>query len=81
MKEDNFTPGQVGAIIEDLKAQFQAVVEIVAPLPERISGLEERFEKVEFRLTCVEDALRIGFRETLPSLTKRVERLETKAGF
>ena len=76
MKEENFTASQVAALIEDLQGQFQVVVEVISPLPDRLEKIEERLEKVEMRLTGVEDAVKIA----IPSLTKRVDRFEKKIG-
>jgi len=75
--EDKFTAREVGVLIEDLKSQFQIVAEVVAPLPERLSAVEERLAVVETRLTSVEDVIRAA----IPNLSKRVSRLEIKAGF
>ncbi len=76
MKEENFTPSQVGALLENMDKKIDLIAETVAPLPESMERVEERLSKVEFRLTCVEDAVRI----TIPSLNKRVETLERKTG-
>lgn len=87
MREDNFTPNQVGTIlealdkkidilIEDMRGEFRAVTEVVLPLREDMAEVKTRLGKVEFRLTCVEDAVRVA----IPSLAKRVTVLEAKAG-
>ena len=60
MREENFTPSQVGALLENMDKKIDFLTEIVAPLPERLEKVEERLSKVEFRLTCVEDAVRCG---------------------
>jgi hypothetical protein len=75
--EDKFTAREVGVLIEDLKSQFQIVAEVVAPLPERLSAVEERLGKVEVEVRSLKDVIRIA----IPDLYKRVSRLETKAGF
>ncbi|OGW84897.1 MAG: hypothetical protein A3C35_06880 [Omnitrophica bacterium RIFCSPHIGHO2_02_FULL_46_11] len=75
--KDNFTAREVAVLVEDLKSEFRTVVEVVAPLPERLSAVEERLGVVETRLTSVEDVLRIA----LPDLSKRVSRIESKLGF
>ena len=72
-----YTPNEVVAIIERLEGKFQFVLDIVVPLP-------ERFERVEIRLTKVEDevrSLKDVIRVAIPDLTRRVSRLESKAGF
>jgi BMFP domain-containing protein YqiC len=74
--EKTFTSTEVGTLIESLRADFRAVAEVVAPIPERLSAVENRLEKVEIRLTSVEDVVRIA----IPSLSARVSVLETKAG-
>lgn len=76
MKDENFTPGQVGTLLEAMDRKIDLLTEIVAPLPEKMAAVENRLEKVEFRLTCVEDAVRVA----LPNLNKRVEILEKKVG-
>ena len=78
MRKENSTPSQVGALLETMGQKIHLIAEAVAPLPERLSHVEERLEKVESRLTGVEDAVRVAIRVAIPSLAKRVERLETK---
>ena len=76
MKEENFTSSQVGALLESMDQKIDLIAEAVAPLREDMFEVKERLTKVETRLTHVEDAVRIS----LPSLNKRVERLEKKVG-
>ncbi len=76
MKEESFTSNQVTAIIESLRGEFRAVAEVVVPLREDMIEVKERLTKVEMELIQVKDAVHIA----IPSLTKRVERLESKAG-
>ena len=76
MREENFTPTQVGALLENMDKKIDLIAEAVAPLREDMIEVKERLTSVETRLTHVEDAVRIA----IPSLTKRVERLETKSG-
>ena len=77
MKEENFTPSQVGTLLEAVDKKIDILTEIVAPMPERLEKIEERLSKVETRLTSVEDAVRVA----VPGLTRRVERIESKLGF
>ena len=72
--KETFTTTEVGTLVEGLRSEFRTVVEVVAPLPGRLSAVEDRLSRVEVRLTGVEDAVRIA----LPSLSKRVSRIETK---
>ena len=87
MNENNFTPSQVGTIletldkkidilIEDMRGEFRAVTEVVLPLREDMAEVKTRLGKVEFRLTCFGDAVQVA----VPSLTRRVSALEAKAG-
>ena len=70
MKEDHFTAREVGVLIEALRSEFQVVIEIVSPLPERISAVEERLSAIEIDVRTIKDSL--------PNLFKRVLRIETK---
>ena len=76
MNADNFTPSQVGTLLEAMDKKIDLLTEIVLPLKEDMSEVKGRLSKVEFRLTCVEDAVRVA----IPSLAKRVTALETKVG-
>ena len=75
-KEEGFTPSQVGALLETMDKKIDFLAEGIAPIPERLEKIEERLTKVEIKLISVEDAVRIA----IPSLTKRVNRLENKVG-
>ena len=75
--EDKFTAREVAVLVEDLRGEFRAVAEGLIPLREDMADVKNRLEKVEKRLTGVEDAVRVA----IPSLTQRVARLETRAGF
>ncbi|MBI4711075.1 MAG: hypothetical protein HY767_01220 [Candidatus Omnitrophica bacterium] len=71
-----FSSTEVGTLIEELRSDFRAVVEVVAPLPERLTRVEERLSAVENRLIRVEDVVRVA----IPSLSTRVSTLEAKVG-
>ena len=75
MKEENFTSNQVATLVESLRSEFQAVAEVVVPLREDMMEVKERLTRVETELSHVKDAVRIA----IPSLNKRVERLEKSA--
>ena len=70
-----FTSTEVGTLVEDLKSSFRAVTEVVAPLPGRLSAVEEKLGKLEVRVGSLEDVVRIA----IPSLNSRVSALEAKA--
>ena len=72
--EDKFTAREVAVLVEELGNKFRTVSEAVLPLREDMAEVKERLSKVESRLTLVEDAVRIA----VPSLSKRVSRIETK---
>ena len=76
MNNHNFTPSQVGTLLEAMDKKIDLLTEIGLPLPGKIDRVETRLEKVELRLTCVDDAVRVA----IPSLAKRVTALETKVG-
>ena len=40
--EKTFSSNEVGTLVESLRADFRAVVEVVAPIPERLTAVEER---------------------------------------
>ena len=73
----SFTPNEVAALVEELKSEFRAVVEVVAPLPNRLDKVEERLAVVETEVRSLKDVIGIA----LPSLTRRVDKLEAKVGF
>ena len=74
--QKNYTSTEVGTMIENLESKFQAVIDVVAPLPERLSAVENRLSKVENRLVHVEDAIRVA----IPSIYHRLDKIETKIG-
>lgn len=75
--EDKFTAREVGVLVEELRSEFRTVAEIVAPIPEHLSAVEERLTIVETEVRSLKDVIHIA----IPDLSKRVSRLETKAGF
>ena len=90
-KEDKFSAREVVALVEDLRSEFRVVSEVVLPLREDMAEVKERLTKVEDRLIFVEDGLKglsgrvtrleTAVTESIPPLSRRVSRLETKAGF
>jgi hypothetical protein len=77
MSEDRtFTATEVGTLIESFDRKLTMVAEGVSGLTVRMDRVEIRLSAVEARLTSVEDAVRVA----IPSLTRRVDRLESKAG-
>lgn len=75
MDNNSFTPSQVGTLLEAMDKKIDLIMEIVSPFPARFDRMEEKLERIEVRLTAVEDVVRIA----IPSLTKRVERLESSS--
>jgi hypothetical protein len=71
-----FSSAEVGTLVESLRADFRAVTEVVAPLPGRLTAVEEKLSAVEDRLIRVEDVVRVA----ILSLSTRVSTLETKVG-
>ncbi len=75
MKEEkSFTASQVGVLIENLEKKIDTVLEIVAPIQEDIHILKEDVGQLKEDMTLVKNAVRLA----IPSLTKRVEVLESK---
>lgn len=74
--KDNYTPNEVATLIEDLRGDFRAVTEVMAPLPARLTAVENRLATVESEVKSIKDIVRIA----IPSLSKHVSTLETKAG-
>ena len=72
MEKEHFTTREVGALIESLRSEFRVVAEAVSSLLPLIN----RMEKVEERLTSVEDVMRIAF----PAINARFTRIEMKLG-
>ena len=81
MKEENFTPGQVGTRLEGMDKKIDLIAESVGSLQGDMTEVKERLTKVETRLINVEDAVRVAIRVAIPSLAKRVDRLESKSRF
>jgi len=73
--EDKFTAREVAVLVEELKSEFRTVAEVVAPIPERLSAVEERLTIVETEVRSLKDVIRLA----IPDLSKRVSRLETKS--
>ena len=79
--EDKFSSREVAVMFEELRREFRVVSEVVVPLREDVSNLREDMVEVKDRLTRVEDGLSAvagALKSTLPSLTKRVDRIEAK---
>ena len=75
-EDENFTPTQVGALIESFRNDVAIIGEKVDSLELRVSAMDERLERVEDKVTKLDDAVRVA----LPDLFKRVKTLEIKAG-
>ena len=71
--EDKFTAREVAVLVEDLKSEFRAVTEVVAPLPERLSAVEERLIAVEVEVRSLRDVVHL-------SVFPRLSKLESKTG-
>ena len=74
MTEDNFTPSQMGALLEAMDKKIELIAEAVSPIPEKLEKIEDRLGNVGVRLTAVEDAVRVA----IPFLVKRVDRIESR---
>ena len=69
-----FSASEVGTLIEDLEKKIDTVLEIVSPIPGKLEKIDDRLVAVETRLQTVEDAVRV----TLPTIHKRLDKIETK---
>ena len=74
MKEENFTPGQVGTLLEAMDKKIDLLAEAVAPIPERLERIEERLSSVEVEVRSLKDVVVL-------SVLPRIAKLESKTGF
>lgn len=77
--EKGFTSNQVAALLEDLKSQFKAVVEVVVPIHEDVIKIKEDMVEVKDRLSSVENrliAVEIAVTGAIPTINKRLSALE-----
>lgn len=75
-QKGNYTTTEVGTLVEALRGEFRAVVEVVAPLPDRLTAVENRLTNVETEVRGLKDVVRIA----IPAIHNRLERIETKVG-
>ena len=74
--KDNFTATEVGTMLESIETKLTLLTEVVAPLPGRLSAVENRLERLETRVGSLEDVIRVA----VPTINSRLTHLETKAG-
>ncbi len=74
VENQNYTPNEVAALIEDLRSEFRVVSEVVVPMREDMAEVKERLSRVEDDLRSIKDVLRIE----LPSMRSRLSDLEAK---
>ena len=73
-KDDKtYSTNQVAALVEDLRSDFRAVIEVVTPLTDRMEKVEGRLSSLEVKVESLDDAIRLS---VLPRLSK----LEAKVG-
>ena len=76
-KKDKYSVTEVGILIESFQKDLGSVAEEVRGLGDWREGVNLRLESIEGRLIRMEDAVRVS----VPDLSKRLSRLEAKAGF
>ena len=81
MSEENrlFTATEVGTLVESFRKDLSVVADGVSMLlswKETVDGKLGKLDRIEERLICIEDVLRI----TIPSHGSRISRLESKLG-
>ena len=76
MKEESFTPGQVGAILEAMDTKISLIAEAVAPIPEKLEKIEDRLGTLETDVRFIKDVIRIE----IPSMRSRIDKIETRVG-
>lgn len=72
MNENNFTPSQVGTILEALDKKINILTESVLPLREDMAEVKTRLSAVEFEVRTLKDVFRVEF----PSMRRRIEAVE-----
>ena len=75
-KDKSFSATEVGVLVERLESKIDVVAERVGGLCEDMTEVKERLTSLETRMITVEDAIRI----TLPDHSRRLAKLEAKAG-
>ena len=72
-KEGDFTRNEVAALVENLRADFRVVAEVVLPLRDDMIEVKERLSAVEIEVRSLKDVVAVA----IPDLTRRVGRLES----
>ena len=75
-KDKSFSATEVGVLVERLETKIDIVSERVGSLCEDMTEVKERLSTLETDVTTIKDTLRI----TLPDLSRRLAKLEAKAG-
>ena len=76
-KKDKYSVTEVGTLIESFQKDLGSVAEEVRGLGDWREGVHLRLESIEGRLIRMGDAVRVS----VPDFSKRLSRLEAKAGF
>ena len=63
-----FTSNEVAVLIEGLKSDFRAVVEVLEPIPDRLDKVEERLSAVEFEIQSLKTAVSTA----IPDINRRL---------
>lgn len=74
--KDTYTVTEVGTLLKSVEQKFKHVMEVVAPLPDRLSAVEVRLSAVETEVRSLKNVVRIA----IPNHEKRIVRLEKKVG-
>ena len=74
-KGNSFSATEVGTLLETMDHKIDFIVEIIVPMQKDMGEVKERLTNLETDMRLVKDVIRIE----IPSLKKRVTRLEAKS--
>ena len=74
--KNTYTATEVGTLIESFQSKLGMIAEEVQGFSKWRLKTDSRLERIETRLTCVEDVIRIA----IPAHEKRLKKLESKVG-
>lgn len=76
METPAFTAREVAVLVEELRAEFRTVSEVIIPLREDMAEVKSDISVLKTDVLYLKDAVRVGF----PEINRRLSVLESKLG-